>query len=156
MANLVKDSVSMCTASLMKHEIEIDCDVHVQPLIRADSHKVMQILVNLLRNAKDALRGLKRDGKRIKISGALDGDDVVVRVTDNGVGISPEVHARLFTHGFTTKTDGHGFGLHNSCLLAQEMGGSLTCASEGSDQGATFEFRFPAAVVPSEDERGAA
>ena len=156
MKEIVRDSVSMCTASFMKHEIEVECTVEVESLIQADRHKVMQILVNLLRNAKDALRSLPRPDKRITIAGSLQGGDVVVRVVDNGVGVPSELQTQLFTHGFTTKPDGHGFGLHNSCLLAQQMGGALTCQSQGADQGATFELRFPVEVARSSDERGAA
>ena len=156
MKEVVQDSVSMCTASFTKHEIDVECAVEVEPLIQADRHKVMQILVNLLRNAKDALRSLPRADKKITISGSLQGGEVVVRVSDNGVGVPAELQPQLFTHGFTTKPDGHGFGLHNSCLLAQQMGGALTCQSQGADQGATFELRFPAEVATIPDQRGAA
>jgi signal transduction histidine kinase len=68
---------------------------------------------------------------------------VRVEVQDNGVGIPPENLARIFTHGFTTKQDGHGFGLHASANGAREMGGDLTAHSDGPGCGATFTLEFP-------------
>ena len=72
------------------------------------------------------------------------GDDRVrIAVTDNGVGIPTENLTRIFAHGFTTKKDGHGFGLHSGALAAQEMGGSLSAQSEGVGRGATFTLELP-------------
>ena len=94
--------------------------------MRVDRHKVLQILINLIRNAKYALDDVQRLDKRITISIAPAGEKSVhVVVTDNGIGISQENLARIFAHGFTTRENGHGFGLHSGALAAQEMGGSL-------------------------------
>jgi signal transduction histidine kinase len=80
------------------------------------------------------------------------GDDrVKISVMDNGVGISQNNLTRIFNHGFTTKKDGHGFGLHSGALAAREMGGSLNVHSDGSGQGATFTLELP---VSSADKRG--
>ena len=67
----------------------------------------------------------------------------MVRVEDNGVGIPPENLTRIFSHGFTTRPHGHGFGLHIGALNAREMGGSLSVASEGTGCGATFTLILP-------------
>ena len=77
------------------------------------------------------VRVAKGDG-RIRIS-----------VMDNGVGISPENLTRIFSHGFTTRKGGHGFGLHSGALAAREMGGSLTAHSDGPGRGATFTLELP-------------
>ena len=66
-----------------------------------------------------------------------------IQVVDNGVGIAPEVRERLFAHGFTTRKDGHGFGLHSSALAAQMLGGRLTLESEGPGKGATATLELP-------------
>jgi hypothetical protein len=69
--------------------------------------------------------------------------DVVFVVIDNGVGISQENLTCIFAHGFTTRKDGHGFGLHGSALSAREMGGTLTAHSDGPSRGATFTLEIP-------------
>lgn len=66
-----------------------------------------------------------------------------ITVSDNGVGIAVENLTRIFAHGFTTKKNGHGFGLHSSALAAKELGGSLRASSEGPDRGATFILELP-------------
>ena len=78
-------------------------------------------------------------------------DFVHVSVIDNGVGISPENLPRIFQHGFTTRKDGHGFGLHSGALAAKELGGTLTVHSDGVGKGATFTLTLPCA--PKEETR---
>jgi signal transduction histidine kinase len=70
---------------------------------------------------------------------------VKVVISDNGIGIPPENMTKIFNHGFTTKKDGHGFGLHSGANAAKEMGGSLTARSDGHGQGAEFTLELPAA-----------
>ena len=78
---------------------------------------------------------------------SVHGDDgsLVVTVADNGVGITAATLEKLFSYGFTTKSDGHGFGLHASALAAQEMGGSLKAYSDGENRGAAFVLSLPSA-----------
>jgi signal transduction histidine kinase len=64
-------------------------------------------------------------------------------VIDNGVGIPAENLTRIIAHGFTTRKNGHGFGLHCGALAAREMGGALTAQSEGPGRGATFVLELP-------------
>jgi len=66
-------------------------------------------------------------------------------VTDTGSGIAPENLNQVFTHGFTTKADGHGFGLHSSANTAKQMGGALIAESDGAGCGATFHLDLPVA-----------
>jgi signal transduction histidine kinase len=87
----------------------------------------------------------------VRIAGA-DGGGVQIQIIDNGVGIAAETMQRLFTHGFTTKKDGHGFGLHSGALTAKEIGGSLTAHSDGIGRGATFTLILP--LNPPEEPRG--
>lgn len=69
-------------------------------------------------------------------------------ITDNGVGIPPENLKRIFNHGFTTRKEGHGFGLHSSANAAKTMGGSIHVHSDGPGQGAVFAHDMPLASVP--------
>ena len=113
------------------------------PLLNGEKHKFLQILVNLLRNAKHACRESARTDKRLTVRVADDGKWVTVSVIDNGVGIPRENLTRIFNHGFTTRKGGHGFGLHSGALAVKEMGGSLSVHSDGPGQGATFALRLP-------------
>jgi signal transduction histidine kinase len=72
---------------------------------------------------------------------AFKGDRTVkIVVADNGVGIAAENVARIFSLGFTTRKDGHGFGLHSGALAEKEFGGALRAHSEGPDDGLLNRF----------------
>jgi C4-dicarboxylate-specific signal transduction histidine kinase len=125
------------------------------PLVRVDRHKVLQILVNLVRNAKYALDAADRNDKVLTLGVAMNGTGCVkLVVRDNGVGIAPENLTRIFSHGFTTKKDGHGFGLHSGALAAKEMGGCLQAFSEGPGTGATFILELPIATETASADKG--
>jgi two-component system, NtrC family, sensor kinase len=116
--------------------------------VEVEKHKLLQILVNLLQNAKHALVEGGTLDKQLTLKVALTEEGLVrISVIDNGMGIAPENLTRIFSHGFTTRKDGHGFGLHSGALAAREMGGSLTARSDGPGRGATFTLEFPAAAV---------
>jgi two-component system NtrC family sensor kinase len=112
-----------------------------------DKHLVLQILVNLIGNAKHAMEGmhdhLHQISLRTEISGPADRPRLRIRVADNGEGIGPENLAKLFGHGFTTRKNGHGFGLHSCALAAKEMEGTITAHSDGPGQGAAFTLELP-------------
>jgi C4-dicarboxylate-specific signal transduction histidine kinase len=104
----------------------------------------LQIFINLLRNAKHALDHVDDRERRMVIQvSPVSANHVKVVVSDNGIGIPPENLTRIFTHGFTTKKDGHGFGLHSGANAAKEMGGSLTGHSDGPGKGAEFTLLLP-------------
>jgi C4-dicarboxylate-specific signal transduction histidine kinase len=113
------------------------------PGISTDRHKVLQILVNFIGNAKQAMSGNSDSDRILKISVRFDGSDFHIHMRDNGSGIAKENLPKIFNHGFTTKADGHGFGLHSSALAARELGGSLSVQSDGEGLGATFSLRLP-------------
>jgi signal transduction histidine kinase len=108
-----------------------------------DKHKILQILINLVRNAKYACQESDCLEKKITLQLQNGGDLLRVRVKDNGVGIEPGAMQRLFEHGFTTRSTGHGFGLHGSRQFAEEMGGRLVAESDGRGTGATFTLELP-------------
>ncbi len=103
----------------------------------------LQILVNLLKNAKESLAASPKLDRRLTFGASRYGDRLILTVRDNGVGIAPENLTRIFSHGFTTKPKGHGFGLHSCANAAKEMGGSLTVESDGVGKGATFTLNLP-------------
>jgi signal transduction histidine kinase len=112
--------------------------------LTVDRHKVLQILVNLVHNAKDALDGTNDQNKRLIVSIGMNGDDRVrLTVADHGIGIATENLQRIFSQGFTTRKGGHGFGLHSGANAAKEMGGQLTADSNGLGKGATFTLVLP-------------
>jgi signal transduction histidine kinase len=141
---LIDDALRMSAGSRARQEMTVVKDIADLPLLPLDRHRVLLILVNLIRNARQALDGVTDRSPCVTFSAFL-ADEAALRitVTDNGKGIAPEHMARLFSHGFTTRKDGHGFGLHSCALAAQEMGGSLTVRSDGVGQGATFILDIP-------------
>ena len=144
---LIDEALRLHAVSYERLGIRIERDyANIEPLL-IDRHRLLQILVNLLSNARDALIASERQDKQllIGIRSASEGQRVLLQVTDNGIGIAPETESRLFSQGFTTKKEGHGFGLHISALAATEMGGKLTCSSAGPGQGATFSLEIPMA-----------
>ena len=143
-AELVEDALEMNGAAFDRHRIEVIREFGDVPLVRVDKHKVLQVLINVIRNAKYAVSESSRLDKRITVRIAANGDRLVkIAICDNGIGIAPENLARIFAHGFTTKKDGHGFGLHSAALAAAETGGSLTAQSDGPGHGATFTLELP-------------
>ncbi len=114
------------------------------PAVTVDKHKTLHILINLINNAADAMQAVARSDKRLvlRLTSSQPGF-VQVSVNDNGMGIAPEDRSRIFQFGFTTKKDGHGFGLHGSANDAFEMGGSLQVHSDGPGTGATFTLELP-------------
>ncbi len=142
-AELLEDAIRLNLSGLDRSKIEVIRNFQDLPPTSVDRHKILQIVVNLIRNARHACAASKDPNPRITIRlAALDGS-VNVEVTDNGVGIPAENLTRIFSHGFTTKRDGHGFGLHSGALAAQEMGGSLQVHSDGVGRGASFTLRLP-------------
>lgn len=144
LAALLDDAVRINAASLDRHQINLLRDYQKVPAVMTDRHKVLQILVNLISNAKAAVLE-KPPGERA-ISLTIDSQDssgVAIAVTDSGIGIKPENLIRIFQHGFTTKKNGHGFGLHSGAIAAREMGGALHVSSDGPGCGATFTLTIP-------------
>ena len=141
---LIEDALRMSGGSLSRQEVTVVKEMADLPLLSLDRHRVLLILVNLIRNAKQALDGVTDRSPCITFGTSLaDGPVLRITVADNGNGITPEHLARIFSHGFTTRKDGHGFGLHSCALAAQEMGGSLSVHSDGAGQGATFTLDIP-------------
>jgi len=145
LATLLDDAMKLNSASIDRHRIHVIKEYDDIPKVRLDKQKVLQILVNLIKNAKDAcLSAPHCTERRVTLRTKLTSDAMIqIHTIDNGVGIPPEHLTRIFSHGFTTKDNGHGFGLHSCANAANELNGSLTGYSDGPDQGATFVLELP-------------
>ncbi len=142
-ADLVEDALRINASSLIRHDIQIVREFLAASSLTIEKHKVLQILVNLIRNAKHACDESGRPDKQLTVRITNGDDRVRIAVIDNGAGIAPVNLTRIFSHGFTTKKDGHGFGLHSGALAAKEMGGALRVQSDGVGCGATFTLELP-------------
>ncbi len=143
-SQLVDDALHINADALHRHSVEYSKEFEPVPAIFVDKHKVLQVLVNLIRNSKYALSESTRRDKLMILRIRRNGENhVQIQVADNGVGIPAENLTRIFNHGFTTRREGHGFGLHSGALAARDLGGTLTVHSDGVDQGAIFTLELP-------------
>ncbi|MFN0058558.1 MAG: two-component system sensor histidine kinase NtrB [Planctomycetota bacterium] len=150
LAELLDDALQLCGGSFEQRGIDVTKDYDSLPAIIVDKHKLMQIVVNLIRNASDAVLAADIDRRiQIRLRREQDGP-VCIEVGDNGVGIPRENLTRIFSHGFTTKEAGHGFGLHSCALSAKELGGALRVTSDGIGRGARFTLEIPYAAAVEE------
>lgn len=141
---LVEDAYRMVEPSFLRHHVKFRADFEEVPSVPATRHKVLEILVNLFSNAQHAVMEHNGPQRQVNVTVSRAGDDrLQVRVKDTGIGLSPENLTRIFAHGFTTKREGHGFGLHSGALAARQMNGSLRAESEGIGRGATFVLELP-------------
>jgi PAS domain S-box-containing protein len=144
---LVEDALRLNLTAFERHRIVLIREFAENlPKVCVDRHKFLQIFINLLRNAKHAMEHVDEQARRLTIQvSQASANQVKMVVRDNGIGIPPENLNKIFNHGFTTKKDGHGFGLHSGANAAKEMGGSLTGHSDGPGKGAEFTLVLPAA-----------
>jgi signal transduction histidine kinase len=141
--DLMEDAIRINSAAFMRHAVNLEREFEDVPTLLTDRHLVLQILVNLLSNAKYALDNVACERRMVLRISSLGNDEVKFTVSDNGVGIEQENLTRIFQHGFTTKRDGHGFGLHSGALAARALGGKLTAHSDGLGKGSIFTLELP-------------
>jgi PAS domain S-box-containing protein len=148
--SLIDDAMRLVDAdiknSLMRIELKVAPNV---PDVHTDRHKITQILVNLITNARQAMEDVPEEDRILTINVSNDATHGYIIMQDRGCGIPQENLTRIFNHGFTTKPQGHGFGLHGAANAAKEVGGALTGASDGPGTGATFTLKLP--ISSSED-----
>lgn len=145
---LVEDALRINAEALARHRIVVIREFFDVPVVRIDRARVLQILVNLISNAGNAMETCGESPRRIVLRISADDKRLRVSVHDNGVGIAAENLTRIFSHGFTTRASGHGFGLHSCALAASQTGGTLDVHSDGPGQGATFTLELPLDAVP--------
>ena len=146
--DLLEEALHINADALARYNVTTIRDYQAVPTITTDKHKVLQILINLVRNAKLACVDSDRTDKQITVRTTSDDRRVKIAIVDNGVGIPAENLTRIFNHGFTTRKTGHGFALHSGALAAKELGGALTVRSDGPGTGAVFTLEIPIAASP--------
>lgn len=146
MPEILDAALDMTTTNFDKYNIRVHKNYQESSLVFIDKVKVLQILVNLIRNAKEALMETSIINEKIlEVSVVEDSSEknIIIKIKDNGVGIPKENLNKIFSLGFTTKTDGHGLGLHMSAISARELGGALRVESKDETSGATFILTLP-------------
>lgn len=153
LADVVEESLQINLLSRKAKGVRVIRDFAEVPPLRIDRHKLLQILTNLLSNARHALYDHDAPDKTLSVRVEPRGEGfAAVVIRDNGVGIHPDNLSKIFSFGFTTRKEGHGFGLHASACSAGEMGGTLEVASEGLGAGAVFTLILP--LSPSSGDGG--
>lgn len=149
----IADAMKICQESYRQAQIKLIAQADESLTVVLDKQKLIQILVNLLNNAREAVSQHNGERREVMIRGQQRGPSFEISVQDTGIGISEENLVKIFSHGFTTRkgTGGHGFGLHHSANAAVEMGGRLRVSSDGVGHGATFSL-----TIPMEGNRDAA
>jgi signal transduction histidine kinase len=140
---VIEDALKIEGTAYEDQEISLHKQLTALPSPVSDRHKILQILTNLLRNARHAVGDRPPRDRRVTIRTMAHGESFVIEIEDSGCGIGVEHLNRIFNFGFTTKADGHGFGLHSSACAAGELGGRLTCSSPGRGLGARFRLEVP-------------
>ena len=142
---LLEDAVQLTKASFDRHEVRLVRRFDGLPEVQVDRSKLLQVIVNLLANAKDAVGDLPEERREVSLM-ARAGDEggVRIEVSDHGEGIQREHLGQIFTEGFTTKEDGHGFGLHFCAIAIQEMKGAIRARCNEPGRGCTFSIELPA------------
>lgn len=148
LSEVMEDAIKIHGGAYERHGIKLVREYDKVAPTSVDKHKVMQIVINFLANAKYACDAGKKDDKKVTVRIKLLGTDrVQMQVMDNGIGIAPENITRVFSQGFTTRKGGHGFGLHSGALAAKDLGGVITAESTGIGQGATFTLELPLVIA---------
>ncbi|MGQ0667844.1 MAG: ATP-binding protein [Nitrospiraceae bacterium] len=143
---LMEQALMMAMPEPEKYRIEVVREYGHVPKFMTDRHQVLQILVNLITNAKNAMVEYPGQSHRLslRVGAAADGKgSVQLQVADTGRGIAGENLPRLFTQGFTTRKAGHGLGLHSAAIAAKGVGGAIKAHSEGEGRGAIFTVDLP-------------
>jgi len=149
-SELLEDALRMNSGALTRHHVTVIKEYGEVPRIMGDKHRLLLILINLISNAKYAMAGVSNHARNMTLRAMVVGESLQISVKDEGEGIPEENMTRIFAHGFTTRKEGHGFGLHSCALAAIEMNGHLTAHSEGPGTGATFVLQLPLKLAEGE------
>jgi C4-dicarboxylate-specific signal transduction histidine kinase len=149
---LLEDALRINQLDLRRRHVEVIRDLDPVPPVLVEKHKVLQILVNLVKNAIVAMAAAPGNPRKLTLRLSRQADTQVrIEVADTGVGIPREDLVRVFQRGYTTAAHGHGLGLHSAALMAAEMSGSLTARSAGRGEGAVFVLELP--LAPAAEEK---
>jgi signal transduction histidine kinase len=147
--DMMEQALTMAMPEPEKYHIQVVRDYRPIPAIMTDRHQVLQVLVNLITNAKNAMVEHSEGTRCLTLRLGIPTESAFARleVIDTGGGIKAENLPKLFAQGFTTRKAGHGLGLHSAAIVAKNLGGTLQAQSAGEGQGATFTLDLPLVLV---------
>lgn len=151
LVDILHKALEWQAVGLQHHQVEVETEFLELPLLNLDKHRVLEIFGNLVKNAIESIVEAHGAQRRISVYlRRMPKDRIAIEVRDTGLGINPENLKSIFTYGFTTKSNGHGFGLHSASLSAKQMGGKLEIESDGLGKGALFRLVLPYSPVAEE------
>ena len=147
--DMMEQALVMAMPEPEKYHIQVVREYRPISTIMTDRHQVLQVLVNLITNAKNAMVEYPKSTRCLTLRMGVPTGSAFARleVIDTGGGIKAENLSKLFAQGFTTRKAGHGLGLHSSAIVAKNLGGALQVQSAGEGQGATFTLDLPLVLV---------
>lgn len=145
LSNMIDNALSLQAGSIERHGLQVTKELNATAPVTAQRSKLIHVLLNLIKNAKESMEKNHPENKKLIIKTWQDNNEVYLSVTDYGSGIKQHYMNKIFTHTFTTKKKGHGFGLHSSANYMTEMGGKIVVNSDGEGKGSTFTLSFPQA-----------
>jgi C4-dicarboxylate-specific signal transduction histidine kinase len=149
--SLIEDLLSMHQAGIVQNRVTVEREFAPLPKITIEKSKLLQVLDNLIKNALESMAATSRESHLLRITSKSVDGELAISVADSGHGITEERLKCIFRFGFTTKTNGNGFGLHSAAIAMNEMGGAIRVHSAGADQGATFTITLPIKAVPESE-----
>lgn len=142
LAELVDEAIMLNAGSAERHDIHIEKNYRSSVPVVCQRTKLIHVLVNIYNNAKEAMAAVFEEDRKLIIDLWDDDEFVYLSLSDNGHGITKENLGKIFNQGFSTKAEGHGFGLHSSANYIKEMGGEISVESDGEGKGAKFVLKF--------------
>lgn len=140
---LTEDTLILQSATIERHGLEIVKEYNDVDKVNVERSKMIHTLVNLLKNAKEAMGDLNPEQKKLTLKTWQDDNFIYLSINDTGTGVKKEHLKRMFNHGFTTKAKGHGYGLHSCANYMKELKGTINIESEGEQKGTTVTLGFP-------------
>jgi PAS domain S-box-containing protein len=148
-----REVIALLSGELQKNNVILKQEFSDRlPTVDGDRVQLQQVILNLLRNASDAMRSIEHRPRQMVLRTDLEGEHVRLSVQDSGVGFSPEVADKMFESFYTTKSDGMGVGLSVSRSIIEANHGRLW-ATANDGPGATFAFSIPCKHGPQPQER---
>ncbi len=146
LGEVIAECLGFIESDARKREVSIESEIPPLPALQADRLMLEQVLLNLMRNGMDAMAETPQEYRRLTVSASLENAEVVVRIADNGSGISDAVREKLFTAFFSTKAQGMGVGLSICRSVVEFHRGRLWAdpnLDSPSGHGAIFAFTLP-------------
>jgi signal transduction histidine kinase len=149
---ITRDALKLLAEGLNQHQIRVELNLMPVAKVRIEESKLLQILINLIKNSYEAMTETPAGQRIIRIASHDENDTVVLEVTDNGCGFTEEEQKKMFNFGYSSKERGSGFGLHSCANYLIANNGSIESYSEGPGRGARFAIRLPAEKKEKESE----